>query len=750
MQIYNSLGCFRGVSFSHGPLMNIPSKAPINPEFARLLVIERFNPYRECIQGLSNEPVTVQALLKRADALLQGELDFAGLGDYSQHAIVERLAANRPRICIIQGSADHPAHLFDYEHALRAAARIWQNGGVPFTFGIPVICDGTAQSNIGQSYSLASRNHTAMAININFEGHSYHAAYVISGCDKTPTGILSGLAATDRARRHPERGTAPVWAVFVPAHVMRGGTIPPETRRKLREIQEAARAAGDTQLADDIEENCRYILQCSSGEAFLGHLDRAVEHRLIEQAAAETILNELAAATCDDKGGICAFNGSGNSSRTLVSALGFVPPESELLVDEAPTAVVARNVDQLFRLINKPEYSVCEILGRNYANAIRVHNATGSSSNLMLHMPAVMRYAGFDVSLFDYERIRDAHAVPDVFAHSLTENRDTFVLAQQAQAGLHHGIASLYKVLGDLEVPMDWDAPTVAGKTWRERIAALDYAVSPKLPQEKSVIRIKPIRDISGTDIMRGNFFSSCTLKVAGMATDMYRRFDGRVFLVRYYENEAECNEELRSTGLAETLARMPELTPQLLAAFARVNGGRTDGKADDALSMINDGTLAFAFVIAGQGPKAFGMPEMFAPSQSLRHHGLIEKSSILMTDGRYSGVTKGACIGHTVPEAYAGGGIGALMNGDVLWARLSEKRLDLLDMDFFLAGKRVPRPGAPIAERHELVAARRARIEQRQLQIAACNILDNYSDAEYGVVPMAVHRRATLRWSTR
>ena len=159
----------------------------ITPEFSSLYVEEHDNPYRDCIQGLANEPITVHALLKRADALLSDEAGFAGLSDFSQQKIVERLTTNRPRICIIFGSPDHPAHLYDQEHTLRAAARIWQNGGVPFAFGLPVICDGTAQSNIGQSYSLASRNHTAMAVNVNFEGHSYHAAYVLSGCDKTPT-----------------------------------------------------------------------------------------------------------------------------------------------------------------------------------------------------------------------------------------------------------------------------------------------------------------------------------------------------------------------------------------------------------------------------------------------------------------------------------------------------------------------------------------------------------------------------------
>ncbi|MDR1935794.1 MAG: dihydroxy-acid dehydratase, partial [Candidatus Accumulibacter sp.] len=684
----------------------------ITPEFAELFVKESFNPFRSCIQGLANEPITVLALLRRAETFLRREADFAGLGDYSQGIIVERLASSRPRVCVIQGSADHPAHLFDHEHALRAAARIWRNGGVPFTFGVPVICDGTAQNNIGQGYSLASRNHTAMAVNINVEGHSYHAAYVISGCDKAPTGILSGLAAADRARREAERGSAPLWAVFVPAHVLKGGSIPTGTRRKLQDLQHAARAAGDAQLADDIEENCRYILQCSSDEAFLGLLNRAVERGLTSRPAADRILDELAAATCDEKGGICAFNGTGNSSRTLVSALGFVPQGAELLVDEAPTALVARNVDQLFRLINQPDYSVCEILRRNYGNAILMHNATGSSSNLMLHMPCVMRHAGFDVSLFDYERMREARRAPDVFAHSLTEERDTFVLAEQARAGLHHGMDSLYKVLGDLGVAMRWDAPTVTGKTWGERVAAIEDAVSPALPQERSVIRVKPVRDISGIDILHGNFFSSCALKVSGMSTDAYPRFDGKVFLVRYYENETLCTQDLRSSGLVDTLCGMPELTPRLLAAFRRFNRAPAD---EDLPAMVGHGTLAFAFIIAGQGPKAFGMPEMFAPSQYLRHHGVVERSSIMITDGRYSGVTKGACIGHMVPEAFAGGGIGTLINGDLLWVRLGDRRIDLIDQEAFLAGDVVPLEGAPFEERKALLELRQAAIEARQ-----------------------------------
>lgn len=727
--------------------MTTSKDSVINTEFAELFIQEETNVYRTCIQGLANEPITVRALLKRAEKFLGDESDFAGLGDYSLPVIVGRLAGNRPRICVIQGSPDHPAHLYDYEHTLRAAARIWQNGGVPFTFGIPVICDGTAQNNIGQSYSLASRNHTAMTVNINFEGHSYHAAYVLSGCDKTPTGILAGLAAADRARREPERGNAPVWALFVPAHVLRGGTIPKDTKQKLQAIQDKARAAGDDQLAKDIEENGRYILQCSSDEAFLGHLNRAVEQELTTRAEADQILNELAAATCHEKGGVCAFNGTGNSSRTLISALGFATPESELLIDEAETDVVSGNIDHLFRLLNKPEYAVCEILSGNYANAIRVHNATGSSSNLMLHMPAVMRHAGFDVSVLDYERVRNDHRVPDIFAHSLTENRDTYVLAQQALAGHHRGMESIYKVLVDLDVPMDLDAPTVVSRSWRERLAEMETPVSANLPEERAVIRTKPIRDISGTDLLRGNFFSSCTLKVAGMATEQYDRFNGQVFVVRYYENEAECNRELQSGRFVEKLSAQPELTPELLERLRKVNGG---GSKDDIRTMIENGTVAFAFVIAGQGPKAFGMPEMFAPSQYLRHHGVLERTSILMTDGRYSGVTKGACIGHVTPEAYEGGAIGLLENGDILWMRLDKGRIDLLDKEAFLEGEVTVLEAAPVDARSKLIAERRTRMENRRRQVAACSLMDHVTNAEYGVVPDSVNQRAVLPWSFR
>jgi len=167
--------------------------------FTDLIIEEGYNPYRECIQGTANEPICVLAAINKAWDQVREIAPALDPGAVTQAEIVRRLVSNKPRIAVITGSVDHPAHLRDDLHISLAVLRIWQNGGVPFVFGIPVICDGTAQSNIGQSYSLASRNHTASAVNITFEGHSYHAAYVLSSCDKFPAAVLSGLAAADLA-----------------------------------------------------------------------------------------------------------------------------------------------------------------------------------------------------------------------------------------------------------------------------------------------------------------------------------------------------------------------------------------------------------------------------------------------------------------------------------------------------------------------------------------------------------------------
>ncbi len=700
------------------------------------------NPYKECIQGLANEPICVQALLREAEIFLKKENPAFHLGDISLEEIIKRLVENRPRVAIIGGSMDHPAHLLDQNHIKRVAARIWQNYGVPFSFNLPIICDGTAQNNIGQSYSLASRNQTAAAVNINFEGHSYHAAWVIAGCDKSPSAILSGLAASDNARMQQSRKGA-VWACFAPSHVLKGGSIPQDIQKELQLLEEKAKKQGHADLAHDLEENRRYILQCSSDEAFWGQIRRAKALALLSEEKARFIMNSLAAATCHKNGGICAFNGTGNSSRTLLQAFGLVPKNLELLCSEPETEKINQAVDIFFESFNKEELRLSHILKENFANAMTIHAATGSSSNMLLHIPAIMRYAGFDVSIKDYQYIHHRCNIPEIFAHSLTEGRDTYNLAQQFQKNQHQGIESLYKILDNLNIPLNLNAPTIMGKTWAKRLQNLSSPADASL-KEKAIIRQEPVSLQSGVALLSGNFCSSAIVKVSGMTKQQYQFFNRRYFITRFYENEHLCNQEIMAADLTNRLISHANISEKTLKALCALN--QIEPSHLSALELLNQGLLSLCFVIAGQGPKAYGMPEMFSPSQNLRHHQLLERSSILLTDGRYSGVTKGACIGHVTPEAFEGGAIGALTDGDILYVDFENRHIHFVCPQSFEAGKPHFPEEFPFLERQELMRIRKQRMENRRFDIAASNLMDYTTDAQKGVIPLSVDARATKK----
>jgi dihydroxy-acid dehydratase len=657
------------------------------------VIIERgTNPYRDNVQGKANEPVTVAGLMEQAERTLGA----SGL-DYSLEVIFDRLEANAPRVAVIGGSADHPAHILDRETVYRAALRIWQRGGVPFYFGVPVLCDGTAQSTIGMGYSLQSRNGVAAAVVNQMEAHAYHGAYVISGCDKTPLGIAAGLALLDRTRRR--RGDAPVFATFSPTHVLRGGTIPPDLLADLDDVARRAEAQGHPEIALDIRESATYILQCISNAAFQGVLARARQAAIIDAVEQKDYERRLAVNTCDRDGGICAFNGTGNSSRLAVAALGLTHPAVELLTAPPDAGRVNRAVDALFAIVNRPAYSVGSILAANFANAVRAYSATGGSTNLMMHLVAAMLYAGHDVDVWAVDEIRRNPPVPDIFDYSLTAGRDIYALARQCSAGAIRGLETVFYELLQQGIPMNLDAPTVTGETWRDRLA--DTANLPAAGvTDNPIVLSTPRRPFSGTDVLRGNFFETAVIKISGMTDEQIAAFDDHVGVALFYENEELANVGLLDLHVLDRLGKHQALTREALLALATHNAGENQGLleelrplARDALfdRMVGTALLKVVVVIGGQGPEAFGMPEMFTPMQHINANRALRKLTALISDGRFSGTSYGAAIGHVTPEALTGGGIGLLQTGDLLHIQLSGRRVDLLDPGAFASGRLVP-----------------------------------------------------------
>ena len=702
------------------------------------------NPYRDHVQGKANEPITVAALLDRARQLHGARTDCT-LG-----AIYDRLDGHAPRVAVIGGSADHPAHVKDWDTVLRAAVRIWQAGGVPFYFAVPVVCDGTAQSTPGMCYSLQARNAVAAIVVNQMEGQSYHAAFVVQGCDKTPLALVAALAHLDHLRQ--ERGEPPVAATFAPAHVLKGGTIPPETAAQIRALAERSERAGLSDLAEDIRDNLDYILQCSSNEVFQGLFERAVDQGLLSSGDHQALEKALAIHTCDAAGGICAFHGTGNSSRDVVAALGLVHPAVELLTLPPTQAQVNAAVDGLFACLGQPAYGVATVLTENIANAVRVHSALGGSTNLLMHLVAAMVYAGYDFSLWDLERILRVAPVPDIFDYSLTAGRDVFALAQQCCAGQIRGMETVFYELDRQGVPLDLDAPTMTGASWRARLADPRNLPATGV-SDNPIILATPRRAVSGVDVLRANWFESAIVKISGLPDALLDTLDDKVALVVYFETEAAAVAALTGSDLAATVLQQPDLPAGLPAALHNYNRGPNDAPAATltaaalTAALLGSPTLRLAVVIGGQGPEAFGMPEMAVPSFRINSNRALRRIVTLITDGRYSGTNFGAAVGHVTPEAGAGGGIATLQSGDLLHLRFRAGRLDLIDGPAFAATGR-PQPDARVlATRAPLAAARRIRLEQRARIIAPANRMRYHTDAAHGVVPQAVADAATLDW---
>jgi dihydroxyacid dehydratase/phosphogluconate dehydratase len=357
-----------------------------------------------------------------------------------------------------------------------------------------------------------------------------------------------------------------------------------------------------------------------------------------------------------------------------------------------------------------------------------------------------MQYAGVDFDLDDYDAIRTAVPIPDIFDYSLTAGRDVFAWAQQCCTGQNRGIETVIYELERLGVPMRLEAPTVTGQTWQQRLSD-PRGLAADTVKDNPIVLSQPRRAVSGIDVLRGNWLDTAVVKISGLPDALLDEFDEKVALVIYFENEEEANAQLLNINFLAHLderrkTKDERISDAVLAAMHRINGGT--GQVSDLRAMAEARTLKLAMVISGQGPEAFGMPEMFTPMQHINHNRALRPLVTILSDGRYSGVTYGAAIGHVTPEALRGGGILYLQTGDLLHLGLRRRRIDLLEGETFEAtGLVTPFTGDLAVERASLGAERRARILARRRGVAPTNLLSGCTDASRGVVPLAVAEEA-------
>ena len=331
-------------------------------------------------------------------------------------------------------------------------------------------------------------------------------------------------------------------------------------------------------------------------------------------------LEQQACPTC----GSCSGMFTANSMNCLMEALGLALPGngSYLAITEARRELAREAGRMILRLIeaNLTPRQIVNV--ESIDNAFALDMAMGGSTNTVLHTLALAHEAGVDYSL---ERINQVAArTPHICKVSPAGK---WHMEDVDRAG---GISAILKELSRKPGVLNLDRPTVTLKTLGENIA------NAQINDPEVILPIdRPHSERGGLAILFGNLAPGGAVVKVGAVTPSMQRHCGPA---RIYNSQEE-------------------------ACAGILNG------------QVQEGDVV---VIRYEGPRGGpGMQEMLAPTANIMGMGLGD-SVALITDGRFSGGTRGACIGHVSPEAAAGGPIAALVDGDMIHIDLLECRLDV------------------------------------------------------------------------
>jgi dihydroxy-acid dehydratase len=455
--------------------------------------------------------------------------------------------------------------------------------GFPLEFGTISVSDGISMGHSGMHYSLVSREVIADSVETVFRAEQLDGGILLAGCDKSLPGMLMAAARLD------------VSAVFLYA----GSSL-------------AGRYQGhDVNIVDAFEA----VGACLAGRITRDEVD-AIER-----------------AVCPGQGA-CAGMFTANTMASAAEALGMSLPGSA--TPPAPDArrdhYAERSGETVVHLVDAGITARTIMTREAFENAITVVMALAGSTNAVLHLLAIAREAGVELTLDDFNRIGDRTPhLADVKPFG------AYVMTDIDRIG---GIPVVMKALLDAGL-LHGDALTVTGKTVAENLRHL----APPDPDGKIIHSLSdPLHKTGGLTILRGSLApDGAVVKSAG--------FDAEV---------------------VEGTARV----------FDR------EQAAMDALAAgeLHAGDVV---VIRYEGPRGGpGMREMLAITGAIKGAGL-GKDVLLLTDGRFSGGTTGLCIGHVAPEAAVGGPIAFVQEGDRIRLDMAARHLDLLVDDAELARRR-------------------------------------------------------------
>ncbi|PUU95465.1 dihydroxy-acid dehydratase [Halanaerobium sp.] len=360
--------------------------------------------------------------------------------------------------------------------------------------------------------------------------------------------------------------------------------------------------------------------------------------------------------------GACQFMGTASTMQLMAEALGLALPGAALVPSTSPAleAMTKESGHYLIELVKKGLKPSDIITRKSFENAIMIHAAIGGSTNALLHLPAIAHEYGIEIELDEFDEIH--RRVPFIANVKTSGQYPTHYFWY---AG---GLPAVMKELKDY---LHLDQLTVTGKTLAENLAELEkfdsylkYMESEapaNLPDDVIYPAAVPLNQEGSVAILKGNLAPmGAVVKHSAVEPEMHE-FVGRV---KAFDTEEEALEAVLSGEI--------------------VSGD--------------------AVIIRYEGPKGSGMPEMFYTSEAIASDEVLNTSTALITDGRYSGATRGPAIGHVSPEAVDGGPIALVEDGDLLEINIPERKLNVIG----IAGEEKTEE-----EIDEILAARREKWQQ-------------------------------------
>ena len=324
--------------------------------------------------------------------------------------------------------------------------------------------------------------------------------------------------------------------------------------------------------------------------------------------------------------GACSFMGTASTMQIMAESLGLMLPGSALMpatcADLGDVALAAGKA--AVALAEKGVRAADIVTRRSFENAVMVHAAISGSTNTLMHLPAIAREFGVALDADDFDRLHRG-------AHYLLNIRP----AGEWPAQYFYYAGGVPRVMEEIRSMLHLDALTVTGKTLGENL----------------------------DELKRNGFYEKCGayLQKTGLKrTDVIRSFNdpigtnGAIAILR--GNIAPDGAVVKHTAVPKEMHK----------ALLRARPFNSEEAAIDAIltRKINPGD---AVIIRYEGPRGSGMPEMFYTTEAISSDPDLAASIALLTDGRFSGASRGPAIGHISPEAAEGGPIALVEEGDLI-----------------------------------------------------------------------------------